>query len=204
MDFLWTPSGALWANHNGRDGLLDDQGSTDSLPPEEIVIAVQGGMSHGWPFCYTGVKGVNSPLLDETVDEQSGLVLPEGFDCSLQHVVPALFTDLAHAAPLGMTLGNEQLAFPAEYRGDLYVAYHGSWNTSPQGIRDCKVERVMLKEEMPIGSEVFVSGWRAEGQTCGSAQTWGRPADVIVGGDGALYIADDKGDRVYRVVYTGD
>jgi glucose/arabinose dehydrogenase len=115
-----------------------------------------------------------------------------------------LFTDLAHSAPLGMTLAIERLAFPEEYHNSLYVAYHGSWNTSNSGIRDCKVERVILDGETPIGSEVFVDGWRAEGQTCGSAGTWGRPADVIVGADGALFISDDKGGRVYRLLYTGE
>ena len=140
----------------------------------------------------------------EVLDEQSGLPLPDGFDCSAENVAPALFTDLAHSAPLGMALATEQLAFPADYHENLYVAYHGSWNTSNSGIRDCKVERILLDGEKPVGSEVFVTGWRAEGQTCGSAQTWGRPVDVIVGADGALYISDDKGGRVYRVVYRGD
>ena len=204
VDFLWTPSGALWANHNGRDNLVDAQGTYDSLPPEEIIIPVQGGMSHGWPYCYTAVNGINAGMEAELLDEQSGLPLPVGFDCSIENVVPALFTDLAHSAPLGMALASDRLAFPAEYHESLYVAYHGSWNTSNSGIRDCKVERILLDGEKPVGSEVFVTGWRAEGQTCGSAQTWGRPADVIVGADGALYISDDKGGRVYRVVYNGD
>ncbi len=204
VDFLWTPSGMLWANHNGRDNLLDAQGTYDSLPPEEIIIPVQGGMSHGWPYCYTAVNGINAGMQAEVLDEQSGLPLPDGFDCSAENVTPALFTDLAHSAPLGMALATEQLAFPADYHESLYVAYHGSWNTSNSGIRDCKVERILLDGEKPVGSEVFVTGWRAEGQTCGSAQTWGRPVDVIVGADGALYISDDKGGRVYRVVYRGD
>ncbi len=204
VDFLWTPSGSLWANHNGRDNLRDEQGSTDTLPPEEIIIPVQGGKSHGWPYCYTAVSGVNTPTQSEVLDDQSGLKLPEGFDCSNENVVPALFTDLAHSAPLGMAIAIERLAFPAEYHNSLYVAYHGSWNTSNAAIRDCKVERILLDGEKPLGSEVFVSGWRAEGQTCGSPQTWGRPADVIIGADGAMYISDDKGARVYRVVYVGE
>jgi glucose/arabinose dehydrogenase len=204
VDFLWTPSGVLWANHNGRDNLLDAQDSYDSLPPEEIIIPVQGGISHGWPYCFTTVSGLNLAQDAEVLDEQSGLPLPEGFDCSNTNVVPALFTDLAHSAPLGMTLAIERLAFPAEYLNSLYVAYHGSWNTSNRCIRDCKVERIRLDGETPLGSEVFIDGWRAEGQTCGSAGTWGRPADVIVGADGALYISDDKGNRIYRVVFTGE
>ena len=204
VDFLWTPSGQLWANHNGRDNLLDAQGTSDTLPPEEIIIPVQGNKSHGWPYCYTDVLGLNSGGLPEIADNQTGLSIPNGFDCSQVNVVPALFTDLAHSAPLGMTLGDASLAFPQEYRNSLYVAYHGSWNTSAASIRDCKVERILLDGETPVGSETFVTGWRAEGETCGSASTWGRPADVIVGGDGALYISDDKGDRVYRVVYIGN
>jgi glucose/arabinose dehydrogenase len=203
VDFLWTPSGQLWANHNGRDNLLDSQGTSDTLPPEEIVIPVQGNKSHGWPYCYTDVLGFNSAGSPEVADNQTGLTIPDAFDCSLANVVPALFTDLAHSAPLGMTLGDASLAFPQEYRNSLYVAYHGSWNTSAASIRDCKVERILLDGETPVGSEIFVTGWRAEGETCGSASTWGRPADVIVGGDGALYISDDKGDRVYRVVFIG-
>jgi glucose/arabinose dehydrogenase len=158
VDFLWTSSGALWANHNGRDNMLDSQGSVDSLPPEEIIIPVQGGMSHGWPYCYTAVNGINLPQQAEVLDDQSGLPLPEGFDCSTANVVPALFTDLAHSAPLGMALAIEHLAFPAEYHESLYVAYHGSWNTSDSGIRDCKVERIILEDETPVSSEVFVDG----------------------------------------------
>ncbi len=204
VDFLWTPSGQLWADHNGRDNLLDENGTPDTLPPEEIIIPVQRGMSHGWPYCYTAVMGVNSGNKPEVEDTQNGLTPPKGFDCSLANVKPALFTDLAHSAPLGMELGNEKLSFPPEYQNSLYVAYHGSWNTTAASIRDCKVERIILKGEQPVGSETFVTGWRAEGQTCGSPSTFGRPADVIIGADGAMYISDDKGGRVYRVVYIGN
>ncbi len=204
VDFLWTPSGQMWADHNGRDNLLDGNGTPDTLPPEEIIIPVQGNKSHGWPYCYTAITGLNLSGAAEVLDSQSGLQLPAGFDCSSANVVPALFTDAAHSAPLGMALGNSSLAFPADYQSSLYVAYHGSWNTSAASIRDCKVERILLNGEIPVANETFVSGWRAAGETCGSSATWGRPADVIVGADGALYISDDKGGRVYRVVYTGE
>lgn len=203
VDFLWTASGQMWADHNGRDNLLDAQSSPDTLPPEEIIIPVQGNKSHGWPYCYTAVQGLNQPTQAELLDPQSNLALPVGFNCSLTNVVPALFTDLAHSAPLGMTLGDTQLAFPPSYQSSLYVAYHGSWNTTTASIRECKVERILLNGENPTGSQVFVGGFRAAGQTCGSAATWGRPADVLTGADGALYISDDKGGRVYRVVWMG-
>jgi glucose/arabinose dehydrogenase len=190
VDFLWTPGGELWANHNGRDGLGDD------LPPEEIIIPVQGNASHGWPYCYTATLGVNTS--NEILDEDSNLALPPGFDCS--QAVPARFTAPAHSAPLGMTLGQGTL-FPPEYRDDLYVAYHGSWNTSdPANFRDCKVERVILSGGQPVGSQVFATGWRAPGKLCGDLTTWGRPADVIFGPHGDMYISDDKGMRIYRVI----
>jgi glucose/arabinose dehydrogenase len=54
VDFLWSPSGELWADHNGVDGLGND------IPPEEIVIPVQAGASHGWPYCYTPTQGINT------------------------------------------------------------------------------------------------------------------------------------------------
>jgi glucose/arabinose dehydrogenase len=102
-----------------------------------------------------------------------------------------------------MELGNSSLAFPEDYQNSLFVAYHGSWNTSQASIRDCIVERIILDSEIPVASETFISGWRAEGQTCGSQDTWGRPVDVIIGSDGALYVSDDKGNRIYRVAFIG-
>lgn len=190
VDFLWTPSGDLWADHNGSDGLGDD------LPPEEIIIPVQRGAWHGWPYCYTpGVGRVSGP---EVRDER--LALPSGLNCA--QAVPALFTAPAHSAPLGMTLGAGTL-FPPAYRQSLYVAYHGSWNTSPANYRDCKVERILLDDVgQPVSAEPFVDGFRAAGKPCGDTATWGRPADVIFGPEGAMYISDDKGMRVYRVIPT--
>jgi glucose/arabinose dehydrogenase len=204
VDFLWTPTGQLWADHNGRDKLMDSNDTPDTLPPEEIIINVKRGMSHGWPYCYTAVTGLNEAGAAEVLDLQSGLKLPEGFDCSQQYVVPALYTDLAHSAPLGMEMGSTRLNFPAEYQNSLYVAYHGSWNTTAASYRDCKVERIILDGENPVASETFITGWRAPGEPCGSAATWGRPADVVTGADGAIYISDDKSGRVYRVVYIGE
>ena len=127
------------------------------------------------------------------------LALPFGFTC--EQAIPAQFTALAHSAPLGMTLGAGSL-FPPEYRTSLYVAFHGSWNTNVSAnYRDCKVERIILENGQPISSETFATGWRPAGSKCGDATTWGRPADVIFGLKGEMFISDDKGGRVYRVIY---
>jgi len=189
VDFLWTPNGQLWANVNGVDGLGDDK------PPEIIVAAIERGKSYGWPYCYNPTLGRTNatPLVRDT-----RLALPQGFDCAM--AVPALFTDLAHSAPLGMSSARSG-NFPAAMQNDLFVAYHGSWNSSAP--RDCKVERVVIENGVPVRSEDFASGWRPAGRQCGDSATWGRPADVIFGPDGAMYISDDKGGRVYRVVFVG-
>lgn len=190
VDFLWSPNGNLWANHMGSDALGDD------LPPEEIVIPVQGNRSHGWPYCYT--PGVGLVASNEVRDDR--LALPSGFTCD--DAIPAIFTAPAHSAPLGMEIakpGN----FPAEYNNDLYVAYHGSWNTNiVTNYRDCKIERVILENGEPTGSQTFATGWREPNTKCGDATTYGRPADVIFGVNGEMFISDDKGMRVYRVVYV--
>jgi len=198
VDFLWTPTGEMWANMNGRDNLLDANGLPDSLPPEVIVFSIRAGQFYGWPYCYNPVTGSNPGASPQVVDTQSGLSLPQGLDCS--QAIPALFADMAHSAPLGMSLGKPG-NFPSSYQSDLYVAYHGSWNVqSPESIRDCKVERIILQEGLPVSSEDFVNGWRAPGSNCGDASTYGRPADVIFSPDGAMYISDDAGGRVYRVI----
>lgn len=192
VDFLWTPDGALWADHNGSDNL------GDSLPPEEIMIPVQRGKSHGWPYCYTPTLGVNQPLQNEVRDTR--LELPNGFTCD--QAVPARLTIPAHSAPLGMTAAG-QSGFPTDLRDDIFVALHGSWNTSnPDNYRDCKVERVIIENGIVTGSQTFATGWQAPGNLCGDG-AWGRPAGVVFGSDGALYISDDANGRVFRVVYTG-
>lgn len=190
VDFLFLPDGRLWANHNGSDGLGDD------LPPEEIVIEVEAGRHYGWPYCYTPAIGVVAPGTSEVRDERVAMTGPL---TSCAEAVPALFTDLAHQAPLGMTR-YDGAHFPAVYQGDLFVAYHGSWNSTVP--RDCRVQRIIVENGQPVGSEPFLTGFRdSAGQACGGA--WGRPADVVVGADGELFISDDHNGNIYRMVYTG-
>lgn len=192
VDFLWSADGVLWADHNGSDGL------GDNIPPEEIIIPVQKGKSHGWPYCYTPTLGLNQPPQPEVADTR--MTPPQGFTCD--QVVPALLTIPAHSAPLGMTKATTA-GFPKAFQDDIFVAVHGSWNTTSASFRDCKIERVIVENGKVTGSETFANGWRAPGKPCGDGATWGRPAGVIIGGDGALYVSDDKSGRVYRITYTG-
>lgn len=175
VGFRWHPqTGELWATDNGFDNFGDDQ------PPEEINIVRQGG-DYGWPFCYA--DRLTNPTFPPTDPGRcSGTVAPA---VQMQ----------AHSAPLGLDFytGTQ---FPAEYRGDAFVAFHGSWNRSvPTGY---KVVRVRAQGGVPGAVEDFVTGW-LEGNT-----TSGRPVDVLTGPDGALYVSDDSPSSViYRITYEG-
>jgi len=166
-------SGELWATNNGRDWLGDDQ------PPETLYV-VTGGMDAGWPRCHAG----------RIVDPEFGA---EG---ACQGVAAPVVEMEAHAAPLGLAFYDGD-QFPAEYRGSLFVALHGSWNRSePVGY---KVVRIPLDEDgRPAGRVLdFATGWLLDdGDTVP-----GRPAGVVVAPDGSLLVSDDKAGLVYRIRY---
>jgi glucose/arabinose dehydrogenase len=184
------PDGQLWADHNGSDMLGDD------VPPEEVVIHVEKGKFYGWPYCYTPTQGATPEGTAEVNDTRVPFD-DRISDCS--QATPALFTDLAHQAPLGMALYN-QTAFPQEYQGSIFEAYHGSWNSTAP--RDCKVQQIVVQDGKPVDSKPFITGFRdSDSQDCGSA--WGRPAGVTVGPKGELFVSDDLNGNIYRVIYAG-
>ncbi len=167
-------SGELWATNNGRDMLGDD------LPPEALYI-VRDGLDYGWPRCHNGTI------------EDPDFGGPE----SCRDVAKPVVNMQAHSAPLGLVFYTGT-TFPAEYHGDLFVAFHGSWNRSvPTGY---KVVRLPLKGDRPRGRlEDFATGWLNEVE--GNAS--GRPVGLAVGPDGALYVSDDKAGMIYRISYAG-
>jgi glucose/arabinose dehydrogenase len=88
--------------------------------------------------------------------------------------------------------------FPTPYRGDLFVAAHGSWNKSNRG--GYELLRVRLSNGTATGTyEDFMTGF-----TNPDGTVWGRPAAVATGADGALYVADDTGNSIWRITYTGN
>jgi glucose/arabinose dehydrogenase len=98
----------------------------------------------------------------------------------------------AHSAPLGIAFLDQATMFPAEYRRDLLVAFHGSWNrATPTG---AKVVRVRVQGGKPVSYEDFVTGWQTA-----DGKRWGRPAGVMVYKDGSVLISDDRGGAIVRV-----
>jgi glucose/arabinose dehydrogenase len=165
-------SGALWATVNERDWRGDD------MPPDYITELKEHGF-YGWPDCMVAHG-------QAAVDER----FARTDRCPA--VVPPTIEIQAHSAPLGLTFYTGR-QFPGQYHGDLFIAYHGSWNRSVA--TGYKVARVRFKEGKPAGVEDFATGWLHDGRVAG------RPVDLLVGRDSALYLSDDSTGQIYRITY---
>jgi glucose/arabinose dehydrogenase len=162
-------TGDLYATDNGRDLLGDD------IPPCELNRVVQGGF-YGWPVAYG----------DRVPDPQLG----SGEQARIAKSIPPIHSFRAHVAPLGIAF-YRGAAFPEPYRSSAYVAQHGSWNRSKKS--GYRVVRLEWGANGSISESDFVVGFER------NEEVIGRPVDVAVGPDGALYISDDFAGAIYRV-----
>jgi glucose/arabinose dehydrogenase len=170
-------TGALWAAVQERDGLGDD------LAPD-FVTEVKDGAFYGWPFAYAG-------------QNEDPRRLGERPDLVKKTVVPDVLVQ-AHSAVLGLVFYTGKM-FPPEYRGDAFVALHGSWNRSRR--TGYKIIRIKFKDGRPVGGyDDFVSGWMLDEE---SRDVWGRPVGLAVLPDGSMLIVDDGWNRIWRVTYSG-
>ena len=172
VGFAWHPeTDVLWFTDNGRDRLGDD------LPSDELNAAPRAGLHFGFPFCHQG----------DVPDPGFGDRRP----CS--DFEPPAAKLGAHVAALGMRFYEGEM-FPAEYRGRIFVAEHGSWNRSSKvGYR---VVTARVDGGRVAAAEPFAEGW-LQGE-----EAWGRPVDVLVMPDGALLVSDDRAGAVYRITTT--
>ncbi len=164
---------------NERDGYGDD------LVPDYLT-RIQEGQFFGWPYAYLGPHA----------DPEFGALRPDLVEATERPDV--LFE--AHSAPLGLVFYTRD-QFPERFRGGAFVAHHGSWNRgTPQGYR---VVYVPFEDTRPAGGyEVFATGFWREGVE--PAQVWGRPVGLAIASDGSLLVADDAGQAVWRISYTGE
>jgi glucose/arabinose dehydrogenase len=172
-------TGELWTSTNERDGLGDD------LVPDYITSVKEGGF-YGWPWYYLG-------------NHEDPRHAGERPDLAGQAIVPDVPVQ-AHSASLEMVFypnSSGVAAFPAEYRGDIFAAFHGSWNRSSR--TGYKVVRVRLNHGVPTGEyDDFLTGFVVDAHS-----VWGRPVGVAVAHDGALLVTEDGNGTLWRIAYTG-
>jgi glucose/arabinose dehydrogenase len=172
---LHPATGELWATVNERDGL------GDNLPPD-YVTRLSDSSFYGWPWYYIGAHqdpfhSGEHPELRDRVKLPDVLIQP-------------------HSAPLQLAVytGDQ---FPSQYRNDLFVALHGSWNRARR--TGYKVVRVPLRDGAPSGTyEDFMTGFVTP-----EGDVWARPVGVAVAADGALLVSDDENGTIWRVSYRG-
>jgi glucose/arabinose dehydrogenase len=172
VGFDWHPvTRELWFTDNGRDWMGDD------LPPDELNRAPGPGLHFGYPYCHGRA----------IADPEYGRRRP----CSA--FVPPVMELGPHVAALGMRFYTGSM-FPPEYRNQIFIAEHGSWNRStPIGYR---VTLVRLEGNRAISYEVFAEGWLGS-----DGSVWGRPVDVLILPDGSLLVSDDHAGAIYRITY---
>ncbi|PWB91288.1 sorbosone dehydrogenase [Methylocystis sp. MitZ-2018] len=164
----------LWCVVNERDMLGDD------LPPD-YATRVEPGAFYGWPWYYIGANpdprhaGARPDLADKVTTP----------DVLLQ----------PHSAPLGIAF-YEGAQFPPEFKGDAFVALHGSWNRAKR--TGYKVVRLRFKDGRPTGEyQDFLTGFVVD-----DARVWGRPVDVAVAPDGSLLVSEDGNGTIWRVFHN--
>lgn len=172
VGFDWHPkTRRLWFTDNGRDWLGDE------VPPDTLNLAPVAGLHFGFPYCHAG----------DIPDPEFG----NKFRCS--EFEPPMITLGPHVAALGMKFYTGEM-FPSTYRGDIFIAEHGSWNRSiPIGYR---ITRVRVRNNRALSYEVFADGW-LQGR-----KAWGRPVDVMIMPDGAMLVSDDLVGAIYRIAYN--
>jgi glucose/arabinose dehydrogenase len=168
----WQPqSGALWVTVNERDELGND------LVPDYMTSVKDGGF-YGWPYSYYGQH------VDTRVD-------PQRPDLVAKAIAPDYALG-AHTASLGLTFNTGHL-FPPEMAGGAFIGQHGSWNRKPRA--GYKVIFVPFANGKPSGQPQDV----LTGFLNGNGEAQGRPVGVKIDKQGALLVADDVGNAVWRV-----
>jgi glucose/arabinose dehydrogenase len=172
VGFAWHPvTNELWFTDNGRDLMGDD------IPPDELNHAPEKGLHFGYPFVHG--NDIRDPEFGDGIDI-------EQFRKPSRELGP-------HVASLGMRFYTGNM-FPAEYKNQIFIAEHGSWNRSKKiGYR---VTLVKLEGDKAISYEPFAEGW-LQGESVS-----GRPVDVLIMPDGSMLVSDDYAGVIYRITYS--
>ncbi|MGD2216500.1 MAG: PQQ-dependent sugar dehydrogenase [Gemmatimonadales bacterium] len=197
---LHPESGDVYGVQHGRDqlgGLWPDlfTAADNAEKPSEELVRIERGDDFGWPYCY-----------HDPVDDRLVLAPEYGGDgntvgrCSSKKEPLAAFP--AHWGPNALLFYTGE-QFPEHYRGGAFIAFHGSWNRAPLPQGGYNVVFVPFAGDGPVDDcEVFADGFAGEDVSPRGAAH--RPSGLAQGPDGSLYVADDRGGRVWRIVYVRD
>lgn len=180
VGLAWHPdTRALWFTDNGRDALGDDQ------PNDELNHAPKQGMHFGYPYCHEGA----------ILDPEFG----KGKSCG-DYAPPAQKLG-PHVAALGLKFYTGTM-FPAEYRKQLFIVNHGSWNRSEKvSHTGYRIMLAKIQGGQVVSYEPFVQGWLQSSGSGLARQAWGRPVDLLELPDGSLLVSDDRANVIYRITY---
>ena len=200
-------TGTLYGVQHGRDQLhslwqdvFTEEESAEK--PAEELVSIQEGDDFGWPYCWYDPASGQKMLAPEYGGDGS-----EVGRCSEKE--PPLVAFPAHWAPMSIAFytGDQ---FPESYRGGAFIAFHGSWNRAPLPQAGYNVVFLPFEDGEPMAPggparqpswEVFADGFAGEQKDPRAADH--RPTGLAVGPDGSLYVADDQGGRIWRIVYRG-
>jgi glucose/arabinose dehydrogenase len=170
----WEPNtGKLWVVANERDEIGPD------LVPDYLTSAQEGGF-YGWPYSYYG----------QHVDTR---VMPQRPDLVKQAIKPDYALG-SHVAPLGLLISTSN-SLPARYQYGAFVSEHGSWDRKP--LSGYQVVFVAFKDGKPSGKkpEPIVTGFHSDDEE----HLYGAPVGLVLDKEGALLVADDVGNSVWRI-----
>jgi glucose/arabinose dehydrogenase len=175
VGFDWHPQTRdLWFTNHARDWLGDDS------PHDTLHRVSRKNMHFGYPFCHEGT--IRDPEF--------------GKHRSCSEFDPPAAKLGAHIAPLGMRFYTGNM-FPSEYRNNIFIAMHGSWNrTTKQGYN---VMRAVVDAKGAVKLTPFLEGFLNDPSA--DPPMWGRPVDVLVMRDGSMLVSDDYNGIIYRITY---
>ncbi|MDQ3995613.1 MAG: PQQ-dependent sugar dehydrogenase [Gemmatimonadota bacterium] len=197
----------LYGVQHGRDMLFENWPQfftveEDAVLPSEELVQIRRGSDNGWPYCYhDAVFEKKKVLAPEYGGDGQKVTGSQGIDCATYN--QPLVTFGAHWAPNGMHFYSGK-QFPKKYRGGAFVAFHGGFDRAPLPNEGYQVQFVPFgRDGRPSGAaETFADGFAGSAGPL-PANAKHRPVGVTEGPDGSLYISDDRGGRIWRVVFVG-